>query len=234
MTLRTLFFQRSIIALLLGILSIPFLLHHTPHATVAVASRFGDAHPFHGQRFAHNGQLVVEDDYGGAVLARLIQVEKLERTQTPVVVSGICASACTLYLTLPNTCTAPEALWMFHPLHADPTSSLAAFVTDIFGPRDPFARTLSRTSMARFPKDLAAWQERTYLRMSPDDEHWLLGQDLIQAGWVAPCFGAGYYSAKHAAAMRTSMSKGFVNTVPLPQRERDENSTLPTGLTPYP
>lgn len=56
----------------------------------------------------------IVDDTGGNVLAYLAERERLRRWGGPVQISGLCASACTAFITLPNACLAPNAKIGFH------------------------------------------------------------------------------------------------------------------------
>lgn len=215
--LRALLFQRSLFALVWAIVSTPLLILSVPVTTVVVAGYLGPLEAMDGQHFDKNGHLLVEQDHGSGVIARLAQVAKLERSATPVTITGVCASACTLYLTLPNSCTTRDALWMFHPLQAPPDAPLARLVSRIFGTNDPFADAITRISMDRFPQALALWQDQLVSRMGPYDEHWILGQDLLEAGWIRPCTAPSVYPSDQARLLRTRWSRGFVPITPLPK-----------------
>ena len=85
---------------------------------------------FDGQILTADG-LLVGVDQGGNLLERIAQIDRLRAQRTPVFVQDICASACTLNLTLPQTCTAPTALWMFHKGRIDPHSDIARWSEDL-------------------------------------------------------------------------------------------------------
>lgn len=57
---------------------------------------------------------VIRHDLGGDLDARVAQVEGLRATGTQVRIEGLCVSACTLYLGLPNACVMPGAQLGFH------------------------------------------------------------------------------------------------------------------------
>lgn len=60
-------------------------------------------------------RLVVRDDAGGALVARLEEIARLRRAGVRVEIRGrYCLSACTLYLGLPHTCVSPETEFGFH------------------------------------------------------------------------------------------------------------------------
>jgi hypothetical protein len=58
----------------------------------------------------------VKDDRGGVMIDYALRVLEIKRDGTPVKVSGDCASACTLYLTLPpeQICITRSASFGFH------------------------------------------------------------------------------------------------------------------------
>ena len=53
-------------------------------------------------------------DFGGGIIERMQVVELLEKANVAVEISGICLSACTLYLGLPNVCVEPKTVLGFH------------------------------------------------------------------------------------------------------------------------
>lgn len=57
---------------------------------------------------------VIRHDLGGDLDQRVAQVERLRAAGTPVRIEGLCVSACTLYLGLPNACVTPGAELGFH------------------------------------------------------------------------------------------------------------------------
>lgn len=57
---------------------------------------------------------IIRHDLGGDLAQRVTQVEELRRAGTPVRIEGVCVSACTLYLGLPNACVMPGAKLGFH------------------------------------------------------------------------------------------------------------------------
>ncbi len=60
------------------------------------------------------GVSIIRNDPGGSVASRLRQIEKLRSDGTRVEIRGTCASACTLFLGLPNTCVARSSRLSFH------------------------------------------------------------------------------------------------------------------------
>ncbi|PIE09383.1 MAG: hypothetical protein CSA72_13050 [Rhodobacterales bacterium] len=57
---------------------------------------------------------VIRDNRGGQVLSALAERERLRRWGGPVEVRGYCASACTIFITLPNACLGRGAVVGFH------------------------------------------------------------------------------------------------------------------------
>ena len=60
------------------------------------------------------GTMVVNADRGGYIGQRSAEIRFLRATGQRVEVRGLCLSACTMYLSLPNMCVAPDARLGFH------------------------------------------------------------------------------------------------------------------------
>lgn len=59
--------------------------------------------------------MVVRNDRGGRLLARLRQIGELRQSRRPVEISGrVCYSTCTMFLGLPQTCISPQTTFGFH------------------------------------------------------------------------------------------------------------------------
>lgn len=58
--------------------------------------------------------IVIHDNRGGNVLQMIQRRNELEASGRPVRISGVCNSACTMLITLPNACLAPDASVGFH------------------------------------------------------------------------------------------------------------------------
>lgn len=116
--------------------------------------------------------LTVSNDMGGPIYARLDTIAALRAADTPVRITGTCASSCTLYLGLPKTCVSPSATVGFHGpsgskgLRAVPLAEYNALV---------------ETMASHYPTPLATWfkQDAAY---KMDDVSWLTGQQLISMG----------------------------------------------------
>jgi len=60
-----------------------------------------------------NTKTVIYDE-GGFIDARNHEIQQLKRDNTKVEIKGVCISACTMYLSLENTCVHPDASLGFH------------------------------------------------------------------------------------------------------------------------
>ncbi|SOB92235.1 hypothetical protein SAMN05877809_101516 [Rhodobacter sp. JA431] len=63
---------------------------------------------------ASSSTLVVRSDWGGYLAKRRREIDTLRASGTRVELRGTCISACTMYLSLPNVCVAPTAVFGFH------------------------------------------------------------------------------------------------------------------------
>lgn len=63
------------------------------------------------------GPIVIRDDDGGNVTGYVMRRDELANSGRRVEFRGYCASACTLLMTIPNACVAPDALIGFHAPH---------------------------------------------------------------------------------------------------------------------
>lgn len=57
---------------------------------------------------------VIRNDLGGSIAARLDIIAQFRRSGSRIEIRGVCASACTMLLALPNTCVARTARLQFH------------------------------------------------------------------------------------------------------------------------
>jgi hypothetical protein len=115
--------------------------------------------------------ITIGDDYGGVLIPRLANLQALKLRGDTVEIRGdICASACTLYLGLPNACIIPQTKFGFHgPSH--------------YGrplPQADYER-LSQVVAAQYPLVLRDWfmtsGRKTLVRMQ-----FISGQTLIGLG----------------------------------------------------
>ena len=91
--------------------------------------------------------LVIQNDVGGGLRARIVAVEQLRQTERPVqIVGNICYSTCTLYIGLDDACVAAETEFGFHGPSANGN------------PLDPatFERA-SRLIAAYYPEPIRNW-----------------------------------------------------------------------------
>ena len=58
--------------------------------------------------------IVIMNNKGGNVVQTMQHREKLVASGRPVEIRGYCRSACTMYITMPNACLAPDATIGFH------------------------------------------------------------------------------------------------------------------------
>lgn len=119
----------------------------------------------------------IHKDLGGPVAARMAEVDALRLSGERVKVKGTCASACTLYMGLPNACTTRGAEWRFHGPSAT-TRGLGL-------PFDEFER-VSQAMARHYPEPVRTWFLSTgrhiigtYYRVS--------GAALIDMGAIKEC-----------------------------------------------
>jgi hypothetical protein len=113
-------------------------------------------------------------DTGGNIRAYAADVSRLNRTGAKKVISGVCASACTMYLGVKNVCIEPDAEVWFHAAHLpvehrpDPLGSLQM--------------------LSYYPKKVRAWaiQVGALEKTEWDGANVLTGRQLIGMG-VARC-----------------------------------------------
>lgn len=75
--------------------------------------------------------VVIKDDRGGNVLAMLARREELVASGRPVEVRGYCRSACTMLITMPNACLAPDARVGFHAPRLTGTTVIPPYVDQL-------------------------------------------------------------------------------------------------------
>lgn len=63
---------------------------------------------------APQGPIVIRDNRGGNVVQMMAYRQQLAASGRPVEIRGLCNSACTMLVTLPNACLAPDATVGFH------------------------------------------------------------------------------------------------------------------------
>lgn len=92
--------------------------------------------------------LIVRNDLGGSVQERLMMIAQLRDAGRRVEIRGQCASACTMYLGLPNACVSRAAQLGFH----GPQSQYYG----ISLPPDQF-EYWSRVMASNYPSGIARW-----------------------------------------------------------------------------
>jgi hypothetical protein len=97
---------------------------------------------------AAQSALIVRNDLGGSVEQRLVMIAALRSEGRRVEIRGQCASSCTLYLGLPNTCVSRASQLGFH----GPQSQYYG----ISLPRDQFEHW-SRIMASNYPAPIARW-----------------------------------------------------------------------------
>lgn len=75
--------------------------------------------------------IVIMNDRGGNVLQAIARREELRASGRPVEVRGYCRSACTIYISLPNACLAPDATVGFHAPRVAGTQIIPPLVDQI-------------------------------------------------------------------------------------------------------
>ena len=121
--------------------------------------------------------VVIGNDYGGVLVQRLANLQALRLRGTTVEIRGdICASACTLYLGLENTCILPQTRFGFHgpSSHGKPL------------PRADYER-LSQVVAAQYPSVLRDWYV-TSGRLTLRRMQYISGRTLIDLG-LRQCAG---------------------------------------------
>lgn len=78
--------------------------------------------------------IVIVNDSGGNVLQAISRREELRASGRPVEVRGYCRSACTIYISLPNACLAPDATVGFHAPRIAGTEIIPPLVDQMVAP----------------------------------------------------------------------------------------------------
>lgn len=127
-----------------------------------------------GPSFAINqlSPLVVNNDSGGNMAARVAQIDALRNSGTPVEIRGGCMSACTMYLALRATCVSPSATLGFH----GPSSQYYGIAL----PQKEFEHW-SRIMANHYPEPLRSWFLREGRNITVGF-HRISGRELIRLG----------------------------------------------------
>jgi len=110
--------------------------------------------------------ITVTRDLGGRIGARITEIEQLGEAEVRII--GLCASACTMYLALPNVCVAPGARLVFHgpmSLRGDPLAPAEAL-------------RWSEAMARHYPAALRQW----FMQSARFQSQTLRGADMIRMG----------------------------------------------------
>lgn len=118
--------------------------------------------------------LSVHNDYGGSVVHYKFKIDALP-TATLVRISGVCGSACTMYLGHSNVCTTPHTRFRFHGPSEQGT------------PLQPHEFELLSGIMATYYPEPLRSQFLATLRFSIIDTTDFTGHDLAMLGVVNLC-----------------------------------------------
>lgn len=116
---------------------------------------------------------IVRRDMGGDLNQRVVQVEQMRAAGTPVRIEGLCVSACTLYLGLPNACVSPGAALGFH----GPRTRLPGIPL----PAADFER-LTQVMANYYPGAIREWFMREARMLNTSDYYVLTGRQAISMG----------------------------------------------------
>lgn len=109
---------------------------------------------------------IIVRDNGGNVYDRVLKIMEYREKGTKVENTGICASACVMFLSLPTTCTTKDAWWGFHGSSGG-----------------PLAKTLADIQMVGYiPQHIIDILPGDWLSLSGKDLYWYRGDQLIKLG----------------------------------------------------
>ncbi|MCV2876543.1 hypothetical protein OE810_09780 [Rhodobacteraceae bacterium XHP0102] len=120
------------------------------------------------------GRLMIRNDGGGPLGDYILQTRLAGLTHAEVRITGWCASACTLYLSLPQTCVSRDARFGFHA----PSGGTAAQ-----------NREALRLFAEYLPANLQGWYLREAAHLTGRDYRALSGADLVAMGAAKLCIG---------------------------------------------
>ncbi len=125
---------------------------------------------------ARQAAIVIGNDRGGSVEARLTTLRHLRNSGTRVEIRGdYCLSACTMYLGLANVCTTPRTVFGFH----GPSSEIYGI-----GLTPAAFEHWSQVMARHYPEPIRSW----YLSVARNRTmgfYSVRGSDLIEMGVVA-------------------------------------------------
>lgn len=115
--------------------------------------------------------LIVNSDRGGYLGRRSDQIAQMRATGQRVELRGTCLSACTMYLSLPNACVTPSAVFGFH----GPSANGRALSQSDF-------EYWSQVMAANYSEPLRSWFMNT-ARFTTTGYYQLSGVQLIRMGY---------------------------------------------------
>lgn len=119
------------------------------------------------------GTVVIDDDPGGIVDTYLMWYGRIKQSGAPVVLRGVCVSACTFILALPKDQVCVE-----------PTASLGFHLATMDGKADPWV-TIALINRY-YPPAVRAWiKERWPLKVWPI--LYMSANEIISLGIFSPC-----------------------------------------------
>jgi hypothetical protein len=124
---------------------------------------------------AHADTVVIERDNGGNVRQYQDMVSDWRARRTSVEVVGICASACTMVLSLRDVCTTTDAAWGFHGASG---RGEYAFIAEALG---------NNTLANSYPSVIRSEFWRKWSQVKGDEAYWISGAELIRVGAIREC-----------------------------------------------
>lgn len=115
---------------------------------------------------------VIQNDPGGVVREYLIEVNMATLRGDVIRIEGWCASACTLFLSVPNSCVTPQARLAFHAPAGGTRSQ-----------NDEVAHYIA----AQLPGEVGRWYLRNAAHLTGGDHATLSGVQLVQMGAARYC-----------------------------------------------
>ncbi len=115
---------------------------------------------------------IIRSDGGGSLQAHIAQIAQLDANGTRIEIRGQCASACTMYLGMQNTCVTPSAKLGFH----GPQSQLYG----IGLPAEEY-QYWTHVMADHYPKQIRAWYLHTASQVTVG-VYFISGADAIRMG----------------------------------------------------
>lgn len=116
---------------------------------------------------AAGAPIVIHDNRGGNVLRMMARRAELERSGREVRITGVCRSACTMLVTLPNACLHPEASVGFHAPRLPGTTIIPPMVDQMMAAH--YRNGIRERWFAewRYSLDIHSISAREYVRLDP-------------------------------------------------------------------